>query len=233
MRFGIWDVVIIAFILAVLATASPYRGELWGGITMLIEALAVGTFWFWALVVGVNVGLLAWIENECGGWATWGVIATLAAFQFLGDVPVFGWVVANPHVVLAGAGAYLLVGVLWATARWWFHVKKARRLYDELRAGFVAKHGLDPAAPIPDHLKQEFWNAVRYGDDKVELKPKVADHKERIYLWLGFWPWSMTWTLINDPVMRAIRWAYDSIKATLQRISDRVWKGTDQDLPGE
>lgn len=190
-------------------------------------------FWFWALVVGTNVGIIASVDDDRDGWATFLVVSTLAVLQFFFGVPVLGWILANPQWLLAAAGAYLATGAAWSVARWWFHVRKMRRKYDEFRKKFVINNQLATWAsdtPVPNELKQKFWNEARY-DDNIEFRPRVTDHKAQIYVWLAFWPWSLAWTIINDPVRRACEEVYDMIKSTLQRISDRVWAGTESDLP--
>jgi len=61
-------------------------------------------------------------------------------------------------------------------------------------------------------------------------KPLVRNHKGRVIAWMSYWPWSLFWTILNDPIRRLMRRIYYRIKGILQGISDRVFKDIDAEL---
>jgi len=59
-------------------------------------------------------------------------------------------------------------------------------------------------------------------------KPEPEHYKGRIVSWIVYWPPSMFWTLLNDPIRKIGRAIYNWISATLKRISDHAWKDEDK-----
>lgn len=57
------------------------------------------------------------------------------------------------------------------------------------------------------------------------VKPLASKHKSSITQWIAFWPVSLTWTLINDPVRKVANYIFNKIKGTFQRISDAMFAG--------
>ena len=76
---------------------------------------------------------------------------------------------------------------------------------------------------MPDSLKEQ-WRL------SAPEKPSASDSKQDIMRWMSFWPFSMVWTLINDPVKKAFRAIYRGLQKSLQRIADRAWAGTENDF---
>lgn len=54
-------------------------------------------------------------------------------------------------------------------------------------------------------------------------QPSLNDHKSTILTWMTFWPASLLWTLLNDPIRAAFRHIYISLSRTLQAISDHAF----------
>lgn len=180
------------------------------------------------------------IDGEHGGIATFATLVCVAALQWGFGVDMIGAVKAHPMSLLEWAAAYLVVGTIWGVVKWWFYVRKQRRGYDVVRATLLVRLGLPATGPdgfptpIPVANKDEFqrmlWSPPN-GGERVEVKPDPTNHKAQIYLWMAYFPWSLTWTLINDPVKRAFDEAYAQVANMLRRISASAFAGTDGDLP--
>lgn len=202
---------------------------------MLITLFALGTFWFWVLVAVHFCVLLALIEYEKTGWATFTMIATFAALYFLGDFNVITAALRNPGLTAALAGGYFAAGTAWSVAKWWFFVRRCREDYDKQKAEFLRHNGIEGTA-IPDNLKTKWKESLGYGYGRNSHRrsdnviPKAGDHKSRIMAWMCYWPWSMVWTLINDPVKRVFKQIYLQIQGIMQSISNRAFRGVEDDL---
>lgn len=203
---------------------------------MLITLFALGTFWFWVLVAVHFCVLLALIEYEKTGWATFTMIATFAALYFLGDFNVVAAALHNPAMTAAFVGGYFAAGTAWSVAKWWFFVRRCREDYDKQKIAFLRQNGIEGTV-IPDALKAKWKenlgynyggrNSYRRGENVI---PKAGDHKSRIMTWMCYWPWSMVWTLINDPVKRVFKQIYLQIQGIMQSISNRAFRGVEDDL---
>lgn len=203
---------------------------------MLETMFAIGSIPFCILLAVEMILLLAWIEHECPGWATFSILFVLGLLQLSGH-EIFQYMAANPLTILIGAAAYFGAGTFWAVCRWYFYVKHELEKYMEFKRKWLDDHDVD-GNEIPEALKTKFKECIsRWNHDgytvNFELRPRVGTHKARIYLWIAYWPWSLLWTIINDPVRKVCREIYDSIRGFLQRISDRVWAGVNNDLGKE
>lgn len=84
------------------------------------------------------------------------------------------------------------------------------------------------------NLDSERWRSLRWKAHFSEAglsgtgKPLVRENKTRIVAWMSYWPASMAWTLIDDPVRRTFLAIYDHIGGSLQRISDRRFAGIEE-----
>lgn len=63
------------------------------------------------------------------------------------------------------------------------------------------------------------------------LRPEPGEYKSQITLWMTYWPWSMTWTVVNDPVKRAFKYTYERVQEVYTRITNRVFRDLEKDLP--
>ncbi len=192
---------------------------------MNTELLVLGGFWFWALLAAATALLLVALECRQAFWAVVAVVVPLLLLQFLGGIPVLLWPWRHPGASLLAGIGYFLAGALWSIAKWWFHVAAQRRRYDEIRQTFCRERELKHGSPIPADSQSDFRNAL-YG---VEVPPRARDHKGEIFLWIGYWPWSVLWTLLNDPIRRLIEHIYHQIVGLLDWISTRAFRGTEQD----
>lgn len=197
---------------------------------MLEALLAIGGLGFWALVVIETILLLCWIEWEYSGLATISIILTGLIMQFGCNVNIAAYIQEHPLSVAYGILGYFFVGTIWSVIKWWFYVRGERRKYDEFKHNWLESHDIEGTS-IPDDKKESFLHDLpTYGSDEIDIRPQVGCHKARIYLWIAYFPWSMLWTVVNDPIRRICREIYAHIKATLQKISDHAWAGTEQDL---
>jgi hypothetical protein len=208
----------------------------------MLTLFALGTLAFWLLVIAESVLLLALIEYEKVGWGTISLIATLAALYFLGNSEVVAYLAQNPLTIALGVCGYFVAGTVWSVAKWWFYVGNVREKYDERKADFLRSNGVEGTV-IPDELKKKWKESLAhstysvYGGARQDFSngivPKARDHKAKILTWMTYWPWSMVWTLINDPVKRLFKYIYRSIQELLQSISNRAFRGVENDMPGE
>lgn len=67
-----------------------------------------------------------------------------------------------------------------------------------------------------------------FGHNLSITKPEPDQYKGRIVSWIIYWPPSMFWTILNDPIRKIGKAIYNWMAGTLKRISDHVWK--DEDL---
>lgn len=197
------------------------------------EFFAIGSVGFWALLI-LETGLLIFlIEWGKGTFATLSLVGTLALFYFLGDINVFGFMVHHPITIGLGLIVYFAAGSAWAVAKWWLFVRHMRGRYDDLRADFCQEHGVDGPLPAELHtLWLERLESTSRRGRRIEVRPRARQHRGNIVTWMAYWPWSMAWTLLNDPVRQGFTIIYRHMHDYLQEISNNAFKGTEEDFPG-
>jgi hypothetical protein len=199
------------------------------------EIFIVGSFWFWVLLLAESIVLIILLEWGRGTIATLTFLATLFALQFLGDVKILGYVVEHPWTIALGAIGYFAVGTCWSVVKWWFYVREQRTLYDELRSAFLRVHGFERQSAMPEELQSTWRECLAAAESrrKLDVRPLVARHKAHVVRWMSYWPWSLFWTVLKDPVRKAFLSTYYHLAEYLQEVSDRAFKGLDADLPKE
>jgi hypothetical protein len=86
-------------------------------------------------------------------------------------------------------------------------------------SGSPVLFGVD--TPVPENL--------RHSDNSRSRKPLARQNKKRIITWMVYWPFSMVWTVLDEPW----RLIYEAMARLFQRISDRVWRDLDNDIKTE
>ena len=170
----------------------------------MIALFAIGSLWFWLLIVVASALIIFAIEEqESASWATVAMIGTfLLMFFFSGEKETyynfFRYVLEHPITDIVVILSYLLAGVVWSFVKWYFHLLKCK--------GEFERRGRRPS------------------DNQYYDIPNAKDEKSKIISWMTYWPFSLTWTVINDPVRKAFSFIHDRIQGSYQKMSDNMFK---------
>lgn len=206
---------------------------------MLATLFLVGSIPFWILVCVWSVFLWAFIENEKPGWATFTAVLFFGALATMGDfniVTIFkeDWV--SGLIVVAG---YLIAGIIWSFVKWWRYLTRRKETVQELTAEFLKNRQLDSSKRVPEKLNGDWKSYMRHHTpldfrsartEDIWVQPRAADNKVTIVTWMGFWPWSVPWTLVRDPVWRALKFAFEALKGSYDRLAYMVWGNLEAEL---
>jgi hypothetical protein len=194
---------------------------------------AVGTFWFWALVVAEIALLLAFTEYESGIGATVAIAIFVAALQWMGDVDIINHIKTHPWHLLVLAGSYLLFGICWLAFKWVRFVKEKLNLYDEFLERFCVSKGLpEDTKSIPPEHRRDWVNRVNdtrdyYTKQTIADTPKIKNHKSKAMIWMSLWVFSMVMFFLKDMVRETFNLIYVKIAGSLQRLADKIWSRPD------
>lgn len=188
--------------------------------------LAVGTTLFWAFCIVPFLLLCYLVENEKHVGAAITTIVTAILALMLLDRSAFTWLLDNYLVVIVG---YIAAGILWGGGRWIFYVWRYLDAYRTVRASFLKQTS---AETVTKENKKDFQKALaaesysllgqRY--DLTLEKPRALDNKARIIFWMTYWPASMVWTFLNDPVQRLFRFIFRRLVGVFDGISDFMFR---------
>ncbi len=205
--------------------------------TATLQFIVFGSFWFWTVIFLESAAIIFFLENEKAGRANMSAILFFVLLWICSDIPVVSYVVLNPLYILCILAAYLAAGTLWSIAKWYFFVLNARDKYKEEKDAFCRNNGITADAWTPEQkaLWEEYIFRNRRGyssfqDSDQFGRPVAGEHKERIILWMCYWPWSMFWTILNDPFRRLFLMIYEYVQSIHDGISKHVYRGMESDF---
>lgn len=189
---------------------------------------AIGSLGFWILLVALSAIVVAAMQFEKVIIATAGLVGAFTAMALWGDFNILAAIWAHPLIVVAVIAGYFVCGAAWAPTKWRFHVKECRYKYNDTKADFLRDKGIESGSKIPDELLDEWKRYYRTG---IQSKtPQARDNKSRILSWMTYWPWSLGWTLLNDPIRKLFRQIYRQMQSFLQGIADKAYAGVADDF---
>lgn len=202
----------------------PPETAFWGTIFVF------GTIWFWLLVAASVIIMLSLIEYENDVPATLTLLATLLVLEFLGDIKVFSYLFKHPAWSAVWVTGYLGAGVAWALGKWYFYARAEKRKYDKIKKAYLKSRNI-VGDDIPAEHKVDWKEHVLRNLSREEVVPQFDRHEARFLMWMMHWPWSLAWTLIDDPIKRLFKEIYHQLKKTGQAIANAAFRGVEKDLP--
>ena len=191
-----------------------------------IEAFAayfvIGSFWFYVVTVSFFVWDIFLVEKENVFWGGLSLLVYLLFLQFWAKLDVFGTASENPLISSITILLYFILGFAWSFIKWWLFVKEsAEKCHVEMEKFFKGHEG-ELKNKREDDLKMNWERS--FGHTK---KPEFAYHKNKITMWIIYWPFSFVWSFINDFVKRVINQLIEKVKFLYQKITDKSFKDLD------
>jgi hypothetical protein len=199
-------------------------------IAAFLGLFVFGTLTFFIALAFAFILLLYFLEHERGFGATLVAILAVTLVCFGNGINVFSFIAQNPLLTLGLVAGYFAAGTLWATAKWYFYVRRFVDIFNEVKANLLKREGPDAMANrsnrdiLLNQVNNRFIRSSSYssrlGWEDLPLAP--SNNKATILMWMGHWIPSMIWTLINDPVRKTFRYIYNRLSGTLVKISTRA-----------
>lgn len=200
-----------------------------------LQFIAFGSFWFWTLILCESVAIIYFLEHQKPGRLNMSIFLFLFLLWVFSDIPVVSYVFHNPVRIVATILGYLVAGTLWSIAKWYFFVLNVRDDYYEARKSFCEEQGIAGTEWTPEQKQR--WEKYfarqrsyfRSGVDSFG-RPIARENKERIVMWMCYWPWSMVWTILNDPFRRLFLAIYEYVQGIHDSISRRLYRNFQGDF---
>lgn len=181
--------------------------------------LVIGGALFWLLLIGLLVLCEISTVNETHWGFAWFLIFGGILWWGFNANP-FAWMLHNFGTTLIYAGIYLTAGVFWGFGRWYFYIKDAhdRILSNEksLRQDYT-----DAGARTVNPYKGSFTDWLT----EYNRIPLGKNNKEKISIWMFWWPFSMFWTFFDDILRRAYNAIIEQYMFIFDRINNMVFGG--------
>jgi hypothetical protein len=167
---------------------------------MIFGLFMFGTLWFWLLCIAAGITIIYSLEDE--DWGGTGATVTLIVLSvilfFFGSKTMFlsigNFMINNPGSTIMLAIGWIVAGVVWSFAKWHLHLSKYKQ---------EALEGL-----------KDGYNWV--SDSKFEV------NKGRIIAWMTYWPFSLGWTMLDNPFRRMFNYIYGRVEKIYKSMSDKA-----------
>jgi hypothetical protein len=163
----------------------------------MLQIFTFGTIWFWILALVSSIFIIKYTEDDEDNYgASIIFVLTMVILYFFGNSEFFKnlglIIIQTPEKFLITIGCYLVIGLLWSIAKWFFFLRKIRDDYDPSYSSFRISNY------------------------------KASNHKERITHWMMYWPLSAVWTLINDPFKRMFDEIFRKFSSLYDKMSYKM-----------
>lgn len=196
----------------------------------------VGSFWFFILLGAISIALIFLLEYDKWGKSLFVLAITLVLLALYGDFNLLALILHEPIKTGLLVLAYGAVGALWSVVKWYFFLMNRKDKYKVLRTQFLESLDLASGDAIPEEEKENFQKVLQssYNHDdsgSLEKRPFAKHHKNKISVWIAYWPWSAFWTLLRDPLKRISQFLFDCFHDLYETMSRRIYKDVANDLP--
>jgi len=181
----------------------------------MLELLAFGSIWFWVFFSAIFIIMLYYVEEMNGVGATLTATITIILLYFLGNrghISSASKAIAdNPGTTFLCLSGYFVAGTVWGILKWYLFLIGKRDEAIEAVKNKAYRSG------VPFAKAEEAYGS------KI-LPPKASEHKSAIIVWMVYWPFSVPWTIINDPIKRIFRYIFNRISDFLEKMSKWVFR---------
>jgi len=197
---------------------------------MFAEFLVFGCFSFWASIAAFTICFLWAVEEEAIGAAILFTIAAAIVYLLFGELKVvLSLCFFNPLTSTLIILCYFIIGGVWSMVKWANLVRGKRIEYDECKKEHISQSIADGKTKdmaeekwiheLSVHgstIRTKFFDLITYG------APRPSDHKDKLYVWIFYWPFSVIWACTADLVKNIWEFAYSTLKNTYKKISVKI-----------
>jgi hypothetical protein len=209
--------------------------------------LEFGTLWFW-LILACAVILITVFSEDSPFKATLVAVVFLGGMSWLGNITPLALITQHGMIAILVIMGYFALGVIWSLIKWKFYVMAQRRKLNEFQIlhNKLIERRREKKEDVSPAVQAELWeNLLRQNDNSlwrvltggslssqtVTVAPQASAHKSQIVGWMAYWPVSLVWTMIDDPVRRAFLALYDVAGKTYQKIANNDFRDIDPKEP--
>jgi hypothetical protein len=197
----------------------------------LFAFFGIGTWSFFIMSAVFTFFLFYCVEHEFSVRSGLVIIAYIGFLQLISKANIIDTVANNRIKFLIGILGYLVIGFIWSTIKWWLFVNKGALDYKKKRLSFLERcaqkeqlrgqhdnilSGLSLDTEVPERLMEDWRREIGFGFKF----PKVSNNKDKIFIWVIYWPISFIWSLLNDFIKKTI----DIIIIKIRFVYDRITK---------
>lgn len=208
--------------------------------------------WAFLALLALAIFIIASVEKEEPWCAFIGILLAGIVAHLSGTVNMID-ALHNWQQLVGFVGAYIGVGVGWCVIKWIFFTnewaRKQREIIQHNRKHFLECLNLNGDS-IPEEHKAawDLWNKQLFIDTKCWSAPysklshppqdrecsyniSVDKNWSKFSIWGLYWPFSMLWTLIDDPIKRIFKFLImNVVGGGLQLFANKATADVEKEL---
>jgi hypothetical protein len=195
-----------------------------------MEWIAVG----WSLTFVIpfviwNCLLLYCVNDESPGYALVLTIAFVILIQACSDWSFVSLTSFNIGTLIKWGLSYIAIGVVYSSIKFILYLTDRKRKFDKLFNKYCERNKIK--ATIENLSTDHKYGCYTYIKDKSGYQgylPTISESTKYVTFWMGYWPWSAAWTILNNP----LKWLFEEIKSMLGGMYKNLHRkivGTRQD----
>lgn len=187
------------------------------------------------LIVVELIFLLISVASERPYMGFLSLLLTCGFLDYFYQAGIYSSIIHNPGLFAGLVAGYVLVGVLWSFPKWWFYVHSIKDAYVKSLAAYKKTNRIPENQKLDSQQIHEFYYSRSFEADGFfeprrkywgEIMPlQASKNKNKILVWMMYWPLSVLWTLINDPVRKAFMFVFEHVKGVYQLITAKAFDG--------
>ena len=176
-----------------------------------------------------SIIIICSLQYENGWFPTLVVGGSLLAFHYLLGVPVFSYIWENIGLLALYVLGYGIIGGVYSVFKWYRYSLITKERIKEAEKEFLVSKGV-LGDVMSDELKLEWGEYFKSRPERLfdhkgieDAIPQWHTHKALLMQWVTYWPWSLVWTVINDPIRRFVRFIVRQLQQVYQHITDVLY----------
>ncbi len=181
----------------------------------MLPLLAITFYPLWSIIFLVLlIGCCSWAEfAESESGTALITIAGLIGLYFITTPSgaAYTWMGDNLVGTAFYIAAYFGIGAVYSVVKWWRYL-------------------LNRIDKFKEQNTPDSYNYTSRLEDFIAGTPTFTRRKSLISLWIGYWPVSVVWTLINDPITKLINFIFSQLRGMYESIAQHVFKDLNAEL---
>ena len=210
------------------------------------DLFVVGGIWFWVLLAASFAAVTILTEWDRTVSAFFVVLAGLGVLQVLSNADWVGYLWHHPQWAIPAAIGYFFLGLGTSLAKWRSYCHDQNDKYTETKEAWLEGKGLT-GTKIPENLLDAWEKYLkekenRYGrciisgmdmtlaEIKAGKGPSFRNNKARCLTWASYWPCTLFWMLLNNPLRRLFNQAINMLRGVYEDIAANAFKDVGDDF---
>lgn len=186
--------------------------------------LSLGGIWVVVLsiiwIVYLSINVINETDNNLKPLVS--TVIYLGILQLYFNVPIMGYIINNPSIVIIFTFLYLVVGAIWSAYKWITYILNWKKVYKKTKEYFfnLPENNNIAEDEVSENWKEErqitLSNGIMYDLRSI---PSALNFKSKIIKWIVYWPFSMFLYLIIDLVRDVLEHLFNLIKSIYKKIT--------------